>query len=88
MLVWKNAIPDHEVFHGLHQAALDVPGGGGLDSSVDETLAPSHGMEEQLLCARTAISEERSFLSACKLSIARASAWPLPENWAGLYLAG
>lgn len=54
----KCLTPDHEVFHGLHQAALDVPSGGGLDSSVDQTLAPSHGVEEQLLCAHTALQEE------------------------------
>ena len=43
------ATPDHEVFHCLHQPALDVPSGGGLDSCVNETLTPSHGVEEQLL---------------------------------------
>lgn len=45
----ENASPDHEVFHCLDQPALDVASGGGLDSCVNETLPPSHSVEEQLL---------------------------------------
>ena len=41
--------PDGEVLHGLDEAALDVASGGGLDGGVDQTLAPAHGMEEELL---------------------------------------
>jgi len=41
--------PDHEVLHGLDQAALDVAGGRRLHGRVDQALAPAHGVEEQLL---------------------------------------
>lgn len=40
---------DDEVLHGLDQAALDVSRGTGLDSSVDQTLPTTHGVEEELL---------------------------------------
>ncbi len=40
---------DDEVFHGLDEPALDVSRAGGLHGRVNEPLASSHGMEEQLL---------------------------------------
>lgn len=40
---------NHEVLHGLDQTPLDVPSTGGLDSSINQTLASSHGVKEQLL---------------------------------------
>lgn len=42
---------DNEVLHGLDQAALDVARGTGLDSSVNQTLTTTHGVEEKLLQA-------------------------------------
>mmetsp|Transcript_12899 Transcript_12899/g.36269 ORF Transcript_12899/g.36269 Transcript_12899/m.36269 type:complete len:465 (-) Transcript_12899:2165-3559(-) len=45
----RPVVLDDHVLHGLHQAALDVARGGGLDSCVDETFPSSHGMKEKLL---------------------------------------
>mmetsp|Transcript_13686 Transcript_13686/g.32412 ORF Transcript_13686/g.32412 Transcript_13686/m.32412 type:complete len:631 (+) Transcript_13686:410-2302(+) len=45
----RPVVLDHDILHGLHQAALDVAGRRGLDCSVDEALPASHGVEEELL---------------------------------------
>ena len=42
-------ISNHEVLHGLHEPPLDVPSGGRLNGRVDETLATTHGVEEEFL---------------------------------------
>lgn len=44
----KSAL-NHEVLHGLNQAALDVASGRSLDRRVDKPLPPTHGVEEKFL---------------------------------------
>lgn len=43
-------IADLNILQGLHETTLDVTRFGSLDSSVDETLATSHGVKELLGC--------------------------------------
>lgn len=45
----RRSAPDGEVFHSLDETPLNVPSAGRLDGGIDQPLATSHGVEEELL---------------------------------------
>ena len=48
LVAHRAVVLDHHRLHRLDQSALDVTGFGGLDGSIDQTLAPSHRVEVEL----------------------------------------